>query len=685
MRSFLLSWGFMAMSLVGFSQQISLEPASSSDVPDHRNCYSHEKYVEMMGMPGFEAMRGRIESHAEQFARPEHANESNRSSVVVTIPVVFHIVYSNATQNISDAQILSQLEILNDDFRRLNSDADNTWSQAADTEIEFCLASQDPSGNPTDGILRIPTTVSSFGTTDNVKFTSSGGSDAWPRGDYLNFWVCNIGGGILGYAQFPGGAAATDGVVCGYQYVGNIGTATAPFNLGRTATHEVGHWLNLYHIWGDGNCNVDDQVTDTPNSDNPNYGCATGHVSCSTTDMVENYMDYSDDACMNLFTQGQKTRMQALLAPTGFRGSLANSPGCTPACTVGCGCTDVSACNYDPAAETDDNSCDYSCQGCTNSEACNYDPEATTDDGSCVLPTTGFPCDCASDIDFLATNLGGGNSTTLTYEGTSAGLESMTITVAYSQSAGSSWAGDLLIGLCDPEGTCVEIGGYNMSLGYTDAGNWPVSWNGSSAGSYSATVNLASYNLQGSGDWTFEFLNAYNSSAASGTWDGTMSFDGLCAGVPTGDIEGCTDVAACTYNAAATISDNSCVYAYDCDFCSGATDGTGTVVDGDADDDGVCNEDEIPGCQDSTACNYNANATDEAACTYAEDGFDCDGNPITCPEDINQNGTVEVGDLLLLLADFGCITDCSVADVNGDGSVSVADILLMLAAFGEDC
>lgn len=247
---------------------------------------------------------------------------------LLTIPVVVHVIYNNSTENISDAQVLSQITVLNDDFRRLNSDQDNEWGQAADTEIEFCMATIDPDGNPTDGITRTSTNQSSFGTNDQMKFDSSGGKDAWPAGDYLNIWVCDISGGILGYAQFPGGPASTDGVVIDYQYYGTIGTATSPFDLGRTGTHEVGHWLNLRHIWGDGGCSVDDFVGDTPTSDAPNYGCALGHTSCASTDMVQNYMDYSDDACMNLFTAGQRDRMQALFGPGGSRESLMTSGGC---------------------------------------------------------------------------------------------------------------------------------------------------------------------------------------------------------------------------------------------------------------------------------------------------------------------------------------------------------------------
>lgn len=265
-----------------------------------------------------------IEQHTRAYI-----NSADRAvNGILTIPVVFHVVYRTSTENISDAQIASQMQVLNDDFRRLNGDADGTWSQADDMEIEFCMATVDPNGNATTGITRTSTTVNGFGTNDAVKSSSSGGVDPWPTSDYLNIWVCNIGGGILGYAQFPGGNPATDGVVNGYQYTGTIGTATAPFDGGRTLTHEVGHYLNLRHIWGDGNCNADDFVNDTPTSDAPNYGCASGHVSCNSTDMVQNYMDYSDDACMNLFTAGQKARMRAIFDTGGARASLLASGAC---------------------------------------------------------------------------------------------------------------------------------------------------------------------------------------------------------------------------------------------------------------------------------------------------------------------------------------------------------------------
>jgi len=293
-----------------------------------RNCHAMDVLQQQQQAdPAIQQRMQNIEQHTQNYIRSGQANSSSRS--VITIPVVVHVIYNTSAQNISDAQILSQIQVLNDDFRRTNADANNTWSQAADSEIEFCLATVDPNGNATTGITRTSTSVSSFSTNDAMKYSSQGGKDAWPRDQYLNMWVCNIGGGILGYAQFPGsGSAATDGVVMGYKYFGTVGQATAPFDGGRTATHEVGHWLNLRHIWGDGGCGVDDFVDDTPKSDAANYGCSTGHSSCGSTDMVQNYMDYSDDACMNLFTAGQKARMRALFAPGGFRESLLSSNGC---------------------------------------------------------------------------------------------------------------------------------------------------------------------------------------------------------------------------------------------------------------------------------------------------------------------------------------------------------------------
>ena len=275
----------------------------------------------------------------EQFT--QHAISSgavNAQKAVINIPVVVHVVYKTTAENISDAQIQSQINILNQDFRKLNADASKIpsafTSVAADCEINFCLASFTPTGAATTGIVRKQTTVSSFVDDDKVKYTAQGGSDAWDTKKYLNLWVCNLGGGLLGYAQFPGGPAATDGVVMGYTCFGNTGTAQAPYNKGRTATHEVGHWLNLRHIWGDADCGSD-LVSDTPTQKTSNYGCPThpynvGGCSGNTTgEMFMNYMDYVDDACMYMFSAGQKSRMQALFVSNGARVGLTTSTGCS--------------------------------------------------------------------------------------------------------------------------------------------------------------------------------------------------------------------------------------------------------------------------------------------------------------------------------------------------------------------
>ncbi len=235
----------------------------------------------------------------------------------ITIPVVVHVLYNTPEQNISDQQINSQIAVLNKDFSATNNDLNNVPGEfagvVADIDIQFVL----------DRVIRKQTSRSSFGTNDAIKYDSQGGSNAVDTSKYLNIWVGNIGGGVLGYAQFPGGNSATDGVVISPQYFGTTGYVAAPFDKGRTTTHEIGHWLNLRHIWGDGRCNRDDFVADTPRSDRPNYGCPTyPTVHCRSTDMTMNYMDYSDDACMYMFTQGQKERMRALFTAGGVRESF---------------------------------------------------------------------------------------------------------------------------------------------------------------------------------------------------------------------------------------------------------------------------------------------------------------------------------------------------------------------------
>ena len=256
----------------------------------------------------------------------------------INIPIVVHLVYKTAAQNISDAQIISQIDILNQDFNRQNPDTANTpvpfLPIAGVANVSFCLATVDPAGNPTTGIERRLTTVNSFNTNDAVKSFASGGLDAWDPSQYFNVWVCNLGGGLLGYGEFPTNQLSnTYGVVIGYNYFGNIGNVSAPYNLGRTATHELGHCFNLFHIWGDDGtaCTGSDQCADTPNQAGENYTCpGFPSISCNNGpngDMWMNYMDYSDDACMNMFTAGQVARMLAVLN-NGPYSDLQNSTAC---------------------------------------------------------------------------------------------------------------------------------------------------------------------------------------------------------------------------------------------------------------------------------------------------------------------------------------------------------------------
>lgn len=343
---------FTLLALVAFT---TLGLAQSTP---HR-CGTMEVHEHLMNTnQEYAQRRNVVAQHTRNYEEFGVQNDAQR--VVYTIPVVFHVVYQNATENISDAQLISQIDVLNEDFRRLNANFSQTPAAfqgvAADFEIEFCLASVDPNGAPTTGITRTQTTVNSFNTNDNVKFNSSGGKNAWPADEYLNIWVADLGSSLLGYAQFPGGPANTDGVVCTYTSVGRppANPFNNAFNLGRTATHEIGHWLNLYHIWGneDSGCgntagsSGTDEVSDTPVQDDATTGCPNfPAISCSNGpngDMFMNYMDYMDDDCATMFTNGQKTRSRALFVVGGERYSLLSANVCTSAPpTPGNACSDT--------------------------------------------------------------------------------------------------------------------------------------------------------------------------------------------------------------------------------------------------------------------------------------------------------------------------------------------------------
>lgn len=257
---------------------------------------------------------------------------------VVTIPVVVHVVWNTSAENISDEQIHSQIEVLNQDFNAQNSQiatVPNGFQAAiADVDFEFCLASKDPLGNPTTGITRTQTSNNiGIGGTAAIHRSSQGGQDAWDTDRYLNIWVAKFQGSIGGIASFPGeGPADEQGVEINYKQFGTIGTATnPPYHLGRTCTHEIGHYFNLEHVWGpslNSCCDEDDGVSDTPNSCETYIDqCPSGTTfSCAMPDMWMNFMNYTDDACMAMFTKGQKERMYVALNT--FRPGLLNADGC---------------------------------------------------------------------------------------------------------------------------------------------------------------------------------------------------------------------------------------------------------------------------------------------------------------------------------------------------------------------
>ncbi|HEX2533758.1 MAG TPA: M43 family zinc metalloprotease [Chitinophagaceae bacterium] len=250
---------------------------------------------------------------------------------LIRIPVVVHILYNNEAQNLSEERVRIQIEALNRDFRRRNADTGKTPERfrpfAADVEIEFVLATADPKGRPTNGILRKYTARTFFDLDDKIKFSAQGGDDAWDPLSYLNIWVGNTRR-TLGYASPVGTERARDGIVLNTSVFGlNNGSATGK---SRTGVHEAGHWLGLKHIWGDEDCG-DDGVSDTPPQSTFNTGCPSGiKITCGNGplgDMYMNYMDFTDDGCMNLFTNGQKDRMRAHFSPGGFRHALLSSRG----------------------------------------------------------------------------------------------------------------------------------------------------------------------------------------------------------------------------------------------------------------------------------------------------------------------------------------------------------------------
>ena len=298
-------------------------PVNANGVPFQRTCASYEVHQKQLkDNPGLAKKMADIEAYTKKVSSDPSAYRLV-SPGVYEIPVVVNVLYRTTAENISLALIQSQINVLNADFAAANTDLSFlpsifTGIKAGNTNIRFAL----------DVVIRKSTKKTSWGTQDAMKKTTQGGIAPTSPTTKLNLWVCTIGGGILGYAQFPGGPSATDGVVIDSKYVGVTSNSSRsyPYNLGRTATHEVGHWLNLRHIWGDATCGSD-IVDDTPLHNTANYGVPVyPHLSTCTgtpTELTMNYMDYTDDRGMYMFSLGQKTRMLALFATGGARVSFA--------------------------------------------------------------------------------------------------------------------------------------------------------------------------------------------------------------------------------------------------------------------------------------------------------------------------------------------------------------------------
>ena len=283
----------------------------SNSLIGQRTCASHEHMLEQLqSNPTMQQKMDQLENYTKSFIQTYGQLKATETR---TVPVYVHIIYRLSQENISDAQIESQIAVLNQDYGGTNDDitlvpAEFTGVTATYPGVQFVLA----------GITRKYVNRISWGTNNAMKDPGQDGVAPITPDTHLNMWICNIGGGILGYAQFPGGNPATDGVVFSPQYCGSSDYddgnfyLSVPFDKGRTATHEIGHYLNLRHIWGDGPCSATDFVDDTPSSASQYYGCPSyPQNSCSSSDMFMNYMDYVDDQCMFMFSLGQEARMWA--------------------------------------------------------------------------------------------------------------------------------------------------------------------------------------------------------------------------------------------------------------------------------------------------------------------------------------------------------------------------------------
>ncbi len=310
----LLVVAFAFTSCENSNEDVSEDNVTISNSKNQKQCFSMD--VLERNLEKDPTLYGKMDAIEQQTKDYIARGDFNRLvDGKIEIPVVFHVIYRTSSENLSLSTLQGQIDALNEDFNLQNPGRNTIPSEfaAVEANIDINFVIED--------VIRVQNTKKRrWRPNDDMKKSSKGGSDVVNPQEFLNIWIVNSmpyqGGQILGYAQFPGGSWTTDGVVLGANFVGGTD---------RTATHEVGHWLNLRHIWGDGGCGVDDFVADTPESDAPNRGCPSyPDVSCGSADMTMNFMDYTNDVCLNMFTNGQKARMDAVFATGGFRATMAD-------------------------------------------------------------------------------------------------------------------------------------------------------------------------------------------------------------------------------------------------------------------------------------------------------------------------------------------------------------------------
>ncbi len=295
-------------------ENIPNEEFSALNKENKKRCFTMEKLEDNLSKDkNLSSKMSVIEEHTMNFIKK--GNFKRLANGAIQIPVVFHVIYRSSSENLDLSVLQGQIDALNEDFNLQNPNRGALPSEfssvEANAEISFTIQQ----------VIRVQNTKKRrWRPNDDMKYTSKGGSDAVNPQEFLNFWIVNSmpykKGQVLGYAQFPGGNRATDGIVVAKNFVGP---------RARTATHEVGHYLNLRHIWGDGGCGASDYVDDTPDADGPSRGCPSYPTAeCGSNNMTMNFMDYSDDSCMYMFTTGQSNRMDAVFASGGFREAMAN-------------------------------------------------------------------------------------------------------------------------------------------------------------------------------------------------------------------------------------------------------------------------------------------------------------------------------------------------------------------------